>query len=215
MALKDYYKILELSPSANQAEIKQAYRRLAKQFHPDKNQGDLYAAAQFEMIKEAYEVLSNPGRKDQYLQQRWYNQSIGKKRTEEIITPVTILQAALELDRYVSRLDIHRMDTTGLYDYICTILSDDAIERLNKFGEEDSNDTIAALMMKSGRTLPWKLAQELSNRIGRLSLSARTRQDLARYEHRAKQSALWDRYKAVILLLIVLTLCVVIYVISN
>ncbi|MEI9910706.1 MAG: DnaJ domain-containing protein [Bacteroidota bacterium] len=61
---KDYYKILELPPSATLQEIKTAYRRLAHQYHPDKNDNDLYAAAQFEMVKEAYEVLSDPRKKN-------------------------------------------------------------------------------------------------------------------------------------------------------
>jgi len=124
LEIKDYYKILELPPSATQKEIKTAYRRLAHQYHPDKSGNDLYAAAQFEIVKEAYEVLSDPSKKEYYLQQRWYNQSIGKKRTETVITPVTVLKQVLELDKYVSTLDVHRMDKEGLYNYICDILSD-------------------------------------------------------------------------------------------
>jgi curved DNA-binding protein CbpA len=77
--LKDYYYILELPPSAAGDEIKKAYRRLAHQYHPDKKNNDPYAAARFSDIKEAYEILSNPLKKDYYLQQRWYAQSIGKK----------------------------------------------------------------------------------------------------------------------------------------
>ena len=83
MQLKDYYSILELHPSATRDEIKKAYRRLAHQYHPDKKNNDPYAAAQFSNIKEAYEILSNPVKKDQYLQQRWYTQSIGKKIRKE------------------------------------------------------------------------------------------------------------------------------------
>jgi len=50
--LKDYYRILELDPSATLPEIKKAYRKLAQQYHPDKNSGDPYPAAQFAEIKE-------------------------------------------------------------------------------------------------------------------------------------------------------------------
>ncbi len=85
MQLKDYYTILELSPSASAGEIKKAYRRLAHQYHPDKKNNDPYAAAQFATIKEAYETLSNPSRKDHYLQQRWYAQSIGKKLNNHLL----------------------------------------------------------------------------------------------------------------------------------
>ena len=63
MHLKDYYKILEVETSADLLEIKKAYRKLALQYHPDKNHNDPYATAQFSAIKEAYEVLTNPAKK--------------------------------------------------------------------------------------------------------------------------------------------------------
>ena len=86
--LKDYYSILELQPSATLQEIKKAYRRLALQYHPDRTNNDRYAAVHFTEIKEAYEVLTNPTKKEFYLQQRWYHQSMGKKFTgNKQITP--------------------------------------------------------------------------------------------------------------------------------
>ena len=121
--LKDYYQILQIEPHSTLAEIKQAFRRLAMIYHPDKNPNDKYAEVQFNEIKEAYEVLTNPVRKENYLQQRWYNQSIGKRRTAETITPVSILKLVLELEQYVSRLDVHRMNKEGLSNYIDELLS--------------------------------------------------------------------------------------------
>src|SRR5260221_11419015 len=116
MQLKDYYKILELEPSATLAEIKKAYRRLAQQYHPDKNSNEQYSLVYFSEIKEAYEVLTNPSKKENYLQQRWYQQSLGKKEfSTQPVTPVTILKQLLELDKYVSGLDIFRMDKARLY----------------------------------------------------------------------------------------------------
>ncbi len=53
----DYYEILEVSRTATKEEIKKAYRRLAKKYHPDKNQGDKEAEEKFKLINEAYQVL--------------------------------------------------------------------------------------------------------------------------------------------------------------
>jgi curved DNA-binding protein len=59
MEYKDYYKILEVEKSSSDKEIKKAYRRLARQYHPDKNPNNKVAEEKFKEINEAYEVLGN------------------------------------------------------------------------------------------------------------------------------------------------------------
>lgn len=66
MIFKDYYKILGVTHNANADEIKKAYRRLALLYHPDKNQGDKAAEEKFKEIAEAYEVLSDPAKRQHY-----------------------------------------------------------------------------------------------------------------------------------------------------
>ncbi|MCK4368660.1 MAG: DnaJ domain-containing protein [Dehalococcoidales bacterium] len=66
MAGKDYYKILGVSRGASEREIKQAYRRLARQYHPDVNPGDKSAEARFKQINEAFEVLSDKEKRQKY-----------------------------------------------------------------------------------------------------------------------------------------------------
>lgn len=62
----DYYKILEVTKSADTDEIKKAYRKLAFKYHPDKNDGDKSAEAKFKEISEAYAVLSDSEKRKQY-----------------------------------------------------------------------------------------------------------------------------------------------------
>ncbi len=66
MQFKDYYKILGVKPDATLDEIKKAYRRLALQYHPDKNPGDKKAEEKFKDIAEAYDVLSDPEKRKKY-----------------------------------------------------------------------------------------------------------------------------------------------------
>lgn len=66
MDYKDYYKILGVGKNASEAEIKSAYRKLAKQHHPDKNPGDKKAEEKFKEINEAYEVLGDSSKRARY-----------------------------------------------------------------------------------------------------------------------------------------------------
>jgi curved DNA-binding protein len=66
MQFQDYYATLEVSRSASQDEIKKAYRRLSKKYHPDVNTGDKAAEEKFKKVGEAYEVLKDPDKRRRY-----------------------------------------------------------------------------------------------------------------------------------------------------
>ena len=63
---RDYYEVLGLAKGASDDEIKKAYRKLAKQYHPDLNPGDEKAEKMFKEVGEAYEVLSDPDKRARY-----------------------------------------------------------------------------------------------------------------------------------------------------
>jgi molecular chaperone DnaJ len=66
MAKRDYYEILNVDRNASEPEIRQAYRRLAMKYHPDRNPGDQAAEEQFKEVKEAYEALSDARKRAAY-----------------------------------------------------------------------------------------------------------------------------------------------------
>src|SRR5690606_36712118 len=71
-ATKDFYRTLGVAENASADEIKKAYRKLAKQYHPDANPNDEAAAERFKEISEAYSVLSDAEKRKQYDQMRKY-----------------------------------------------------------------------------------------------------------------------------------------------
>ena len=66
MAKRDYYEVLGVDKSASADEIKKAYRKMAIKYHPDKNPGDKEAEEKFKEAAEAYDVLSNPEKRQRY-----------------------------------------------------------------------------------------------------------------------------------------------------
>ncbi|WP_322971517.1 J domain-containing protein [Faecalibacter sp. LW9] len=85
--MKDYYYILGVKPNASNEEIKKAFRKLSLKFHPDKNDGDLFFQERFKDIQEAYEILSDLNKREEFdIKLNALNQqNIGSNFNPEII----------------------------------------------------------------------------------------------------------------------------------
>src|SRR5437667_2384584 len=76
MAKEDFYKILGVKRDAKPEEIKKAYRRLARKFHPDVNPGDKSAEDRFKLTTEAHDILSDPKKRKVYDRFGEYSESL-------------------------------------------------------------------------------------------------------------------------------------------
>src|SRR3954463_5688641 len=72
---KDYYKALSLDREASEDDVKKAYRRLARKYHPDLNPGDKAAEERFKNVQEAYDILSDPKKRQMYDQFGFYSEN--------------------------------------------------------------------------------------------------------------------------------------------
>ena len=211
MPVKDHYKTLKVPAQASIEEIKKAYRLLAQQHHPDKNNNDPYAVAYFSEIKEAYETLTNPVKKNIYLQERWYNRATGNKRTREVITPVTILKEALEFEKYTSSMDVFRIDKELLFSYMNELLSEETISQLQQFNEPEINQQIVLTFLKPVRLLKSEKALLLNERLCKMAKDNHQIQLMINNTIRKiQQEEKWKKYEWIFVLLITLAILLLI-----
>lgn len=136
-AVKDYYNTLQISPQASSQDIKKAYRKMALRYHPDKHPDDLYAAAYFTEIQEAYKILIDPLLRSQYHQQRWLSQSQGKAYQDASpATPQRFAMACVRLHEWVQDQDEFRMNRPALLASLLQLLSKSELEMMKRFQDE-------------------------------------------------------------------------------
>ncbi|GAB3008258.1 hypothetical protein GCM10027051_05540 [Niabella terrae] len=205
----DYYELLQVSPSAPLSEIKSAYRRLAHLYHPDKDPGNKFKAAQFELIKEAYETLSHPEKKDRYLQERWLSRAQGQPFTQELNTPIQLLHKVLKISDSVSGLDIYRMNKESVRDLFSEVLNTDTIDMLNAFNETSVNDAIVGELVRIIPVLGTKNELSLISDIRRIQSNYESQLDSR--QQRLENNLFWENWKPAFVILVVLLLCLLIW----
>ena len=211
--LKDYFKILELGPDASVQDIRKSFRRLAMRYHPDKHVEDQVATAHFREIQEAYEILSDPWRREQYLQERWYAQSMGKRMADSAPpTSSTILKDLLTLEKQLSIQDPYRTDQYGLFAYLEHILSDQALDILRTENNPEIQRESLRLALACGRHFPYLMAGRLADRLHLLyPVDSEGGTSIRQYLQQKKNEARWERWKLPLLLLLTALICFLIF----
>ncbi|MDQ6815345.1 MAG: DnaJ domain-containing protein [Bacteroidota bacterium] len=213
---KDYYKILEISPSATPADIKKSYRRLALQYHPDKNFGNQLYEAKFKEIIEAYKVLSDVRRRDEYNRSMYQYKEFDKKKAEPPISPQTILNQTIDFRRKISMLDPDRMNKLALFQQIQHLLSRNNIGILQRNNDPRLNKKVIEEIMFCSRFLPFAHVERIC-----FQLTAIAGTDNAMYRkiyHFSKvvrMQTVWNKYKVIVAVLLAIALCFAIYFAST
>lgn len=205
----DYYEILQIAPSATLAEIKSAYRKLAQQYHPDKNPGDQYATTNFYLIKQAYEVLIDPYKKEKYLQKRWLAKINNETFEKPVLTPEHILRETLSAGEKVHRMDIFRLNVEGIKSVIDGLISQENIDILSHFNELSINNAIVGELLKIIQVLP--SADQLLYLHKLSSINHSFGESILERETELGNKVFWETWKPAFILLIVVFLCILIW----
>lgn len=217
MAVKDYYKILEVKPSAREDEIKKSFRRLALQYHPDVNNGEKHADAWYREIQEAYEVLTDPNKKSNYLQERWLLKSKGLPFEDTTpLTPAFIELKFRSLRQSVAYMDHYRMSQDQLKLEILAICCDQNLDALLTEPDESINGKILQHIIFCVSPLDFKYLNLFLPILNRIAGTSRNNQETVKdwYKNR-KQSYYWEKNQWWIFLLITLMACFIIFFLTR
>lgn len=118
MAYIDYYQVLGVDKTASQNDIKKAFRKLARKYHPDLNPNDSSAKDKFQAINEANEVLSDPEKRKKYDEygEHWKHadefeaQSVPVRRRVPVVLVALAVARVQDMVRMVALTGIHPMD---------------------------------------------------------------------------------------------------------
>jgi len=211
MQLKDHYRILEVAPRATLQEIKQAYRRLAHQYHPDKNQG-AFASARFHELQEAYNILSHADKRRKYDEERWLSGMGDRANDRHVVTARWILQEAVKLKEHIAVADTYRMSKSALYDYVQLLLSDSNLAILQQEADEELNAKLVGEILQATKSLDSPYTQQLATRLSQL---AGTNNDLLQHiqdvTERRMKAEQRDNMMPYIAVAITIFLCLLMY----
>jgi small-conductance mechanosensitive channel len=217
MSSKDYYRILEVSPSASTSDIKKSYRRLAHKFHPDKNSGNKILEAKFKELHEAYTVLSNQKKRQDYNLKRFDQlHGLTKKTQPHPVNASAILERSKELRKKIAQMDPDRMNRDRLNHQLQYLLSAYNIALLKSENNNAVNHQIIENVLNVSRHLPYNSSLKISNLL--LSISGNdtnAHQLIQQFLKQQRLHSFWVKYKLLFALIIALLFCFLIYKIST
>ena len=209
---KDYYKILGIPPAATLQEIKRSFRRLALQYHPDKNAGSAIAEAHFIEIQEAYKVLSDARQREAYNYKRWFNRVQKQPFASQPLTPDGVLKECTQVQQYVAAMNVFHINYDAVSHHIRQLLTARTIRLLQEYNKVTTNRAIITALLQAIEPLPQHYFTPIANLLDQLAGEDATAQTtIARARQQKKQQYVWHRYKWVLVLLITLAICWLMY----
>ncbi len=216
MELKDYYKILNVTPLATPQQIKKSFRLLALKWHPDKNPGNIYAEAQFREVQEAHEILSDTKKREAYNYKRWYRRSLGKDFTSVLTTPENILWECNRLENYVSGINVFQVDYDALSHHIRKLLKDTNTGILKQYNNTSINQQVVYKILRCSLPLPRQYTEIITELLtGIAGKDREMNENIRQFKKQQKQKESWNKYKVFSVFLFTIIICWLIYILAG
>lgn len=202
MQQKNYYQILQVGTNCNADAIKKAYRKLALELHPDVNKTDETAAQKFTIIKEAYDVLSNPEKRSKFHEAFFFTS------LEQLPNSVQeLLIKTKDLEVYINNSNVFKIDYVLIELQLQNILTQNQDLIKNSTNTIDK-EQLAKSIFSIFEVLPYNALLQFNVFIE--TLFSNYNQHYLLLLKRKKQAQLWEKYAAVFAVLITIGLCIMI-----
>ena len=225
MPSRDYYMVLNVKPEATAAEIKTAYRKLALQYHPDRNAGNFQTESLFKEINEAYGVLSNEQKRDDYNHLREANRTRvnttsqsshtntqNTQRQRPPVTGKTILFHCTHLRDVVEKSNPFAINSDSLFAKIENILSDFHLQILLTENKRVIISQVIYELLVCCRPLPQNYYNAVTPRLYQLAgTDAIMKNAIQQAIKQKRQDFFWHKYKFWWVLIVTLIICLLIY----
>lgn len=217
MSSKDYYRVLEVSPSASTSDIKKSYRRLAHKYHPDKNAGNKLFEAKFREIQEAYRTLSDDKKRQDYNYKRFDQlHGLNKKNTEPPVTAGMILQRSKELKKHVAHMDPDRMNRDAIYLQLERLFTPHNISLIQAHKDDKLSAEIVENILAASKHLDYNSSKKVSKLL--LSIAGTNNeayQNINEFLKAQQLRTFWQRYQLLLAMIVAVIFCLFIYLIST
>jgi len=185
------------------------------QYHPDKHQQDPEKSIMYDQIREAYEILTEPVKRDEYLRERWRLKAAGVKFEENKISGDTILKKTIELNQQLRYADPDRLNESRIRLQFDQIISDEMIAILVRQNDYELNSTIVSILIDTLKPLSLILCSELIPQISKIPIDDENIKRRCRELVKQKRDALfWEKKKIWIVLILTGLICLGIALIS-
>ena len=213
MPLKNHYQTLRLSSKASLEEIKRSYRKLAHEFHPDKNK---HAASTilFHEIQEAYTILSDSKKRKKYDEEIYFT-GLTARKEPEIITTTWILKLAKELRNHMEGMHSYDVNQYALYRYVLLILSDAHIVVIESEGKSELKKMIIQELLTATQKLNYTYYLKMIEKLSLIASDNDSQQMIEQSIDKKTRQNSGSKLLPILVFTIVFILCLLMYFYSK
>jgi molecular chaperone DnaJ len=211
----DYYAVLNLPQNATIEEVRRAYRKKVMDCHPDLFPGDQDKLRLFDAVKEAYETLANPQKKEMYLQERWRRKANGQSLEGKFFSSVEYLKQCLSLNRQLASMDAYRISEQQIVQQLNALLTQEKIKVLLEAKDPTLLRSVFEALIPCTLPLSFRSVKEISSQFIQLaSDDVEIKEKINRLISEKRRERRESFLKIPLILLLTLILCMLMYLLA-